>query len=52
MRDLIVTVARPSTSHALRQLQQMQGLNEVLGNENISEYSWRMIVFLTMILYN
>jgi hypothetical protein len=32
-------MASPSTSHALRQLQQMQGLNEVLDNENISEYS-------------
>jgi hypothetical protein len=39
MRDLIVTTASPSTGRALRQLQQMQGLNEVLDNENISEYS-------------
>jgi hypothetical protein len=36
MRDVIVTVV---TSRAFRQLQQMQGLNEVLDNENISEYS-------------
>jgi hypothetical protein len=34
MRDVIVTVV---TSRALRQLQQMQGLNKVLDNENISE---------------
>jgi hypothetical protein len=37
MHDLTVTVAGPS-SHALRQLQQMQGL-KVLDNENISEFS-------------
>jgi hypothetical protein len=39
MRDLIVTVAGPSTSRAPRELEQLHGLNEVLDDENISEYS-------------
>jgi hypothetical protein len=39
MRDLIVIMAGPSTSHALRQLQQMQVLNKVLDDENISDCS-------------
>jgi hypothetical protein len=38
MHDLTITVAGPS-SRALRQLQQMQGLTEVLDKANISEYS-------------
>jgi hypothetical protein len=39
MRDLIVTKADPSTSCALKELEQIQVLNEVLDDENISECS-------------
>jgi hypothetical protein len=38
MRDLVVTMAGPSTSHALKELEQIQVLNEVL-DEIICEYS-------------
>jgi hypothetical protein len=39
MLDLIVTMARPSTSPALGELEQLQVLNEVLDDEIISECS-------------
>jgi hypothetical protein len=39
MRDLIVTMAGPSTSCALTELEQIEVLNEVLDDTIISEYS-------------
>jgi hypothetical protein len=39
MRDIIVTMAGPSTSRVLTELEQIKVLNEVLDDETISEYS-------------
>jgi hypothetical protein len=48
--DTLIMVG-PSTSCAFMELEQIQVWNEGLCDENIGEFSWMMIAFLTVIIH-